>query len=52
MIKRCEQKPLSYTIDNNDFALLDRHMQSVVEPCEFDAISGDPPTVGMVNVQD
>jgi len=50
-LKRGEQKTLSFTIDNKDFALLDRHMKSVVEPGEFEIIIGDYLKVATVNTQ-
>lgn len=51
-LKRGERKTISFTIDNKDFALLDRHMKSVVEPGEFDIIIGDHTKVATVDVQD
>jgi beta-glucosidase len=50
-LKRGEEKTLSFTIDNKDFALLDRYMKSVVEPGEFEIIIGDHLKVATVNVQ-
>lgn len=50
-LKRGEEKTLSFTIDNKDFALLDRYMESVVEPGEFEIIIGDHLKVATVNVQ-
>ncbi len=50
-LKRGEEKTLSFTIDNEDFALLDRHMKSVVEPGEFEIIIGDRLKVATVNVE-
>ena len=50
-LKRGEEKTLNFTIDNKDFALLDRHMKSVVEPGEFEIIIGDRLKVATVNAQ-
>jgi beta-glucosidase len=50
-LKRGEEKTLNFTIDNKDFALLDRYMKSVVEPGEFEIIIGDHLKVATVNVQ-
>ena len=50
-LKRGEQKTLSFTIDNKDFALLDRHMKSIIEPGEFDIIIGDHLKVATVMVE-
>ena len=51
-LKRGEQKTLSFTIDNQDFELLDRHMKPVVEPGEFEIIIGDHVKVATVIARD
>lgn len=50
-LKRGEKQTLNFTLANKDFALLDRHMQSVVEPGEFEIIIGDHLKVATINVQ-
>jgi beta-glucosidase len=50
-LKRGEKQTLNFTIDNKDFALLDRYMKSVVEPGEFEIIIGDRVKVETINVQ-
>lgn len=49
-LKRGEQQTLSFTIDNKDFELLDRHMKPVVEAGEFEIIIGDHVKMAVVNV--
>ena len=51
-LKRGEQQTVSFTIDNKDFELLDRHMNPVVEPGEFEIIIGDHVKVATVIAQD
>ncbi len=51
-LKQGEKQTLDFTIANKDFALLDRHMKSVVEPGEFEIIIGDRIEVATVNVTD
>ena len=51
-LKRGEQQTVSFTIDNKDFELLDRHMKPVVEPGEFEIIIGDHVKVATVIAQD
>ena len=50
-LKRGEKQTLNFTIDNKNFALLDRYMRSVVEPGEFEIIIGDRVKVQTINVQ-
>jgi beta-glucosidase len=50
-LKRGEKQTLNFTIANKDFALLDRYMESVVEPGEFEIIIGDRLSVETVNAQ-
>lgn len=50
-LKSGERKTLDFTIDNNDFKLLDRYMQPTVEPGEFEIIIGDRIKVATINVQ-
>ena len=50
-LKRGEKKSLSFTLDNKDFELLDRHMKSIVEPGEFEIIIGDRVKVATVMVE-
>ena len=50
-LKRGEKKSLSFTIDNKDFQLLDRHMKPIVEPGEFEIIIGDHLKVATVMVE-
>ena len=50
-LKRGEKKSLSFTLDNKDFELLDRHMKPIVEPGEFEIIIGDRVKVATVMVE-
>jgi beta-glucosidase len=50
-LKRGEKQTLSFTIANKDFALLDRRMNSVVEPGEFEIIIGDRLKVATISAQ-
>jgi beta-glucosidase len=50
-LKSGDRKTLDFTIDNNDFKLLDRYMQPIVEPGEFEIIIGDRIKVATINVQ-
>ena len=50
-LKRGEKQTLSFTIANKDFALLDRRMNSVIEPGEFEIIIGDRLKVATINAQ-
>jgi beta-glucosidase len=50
-LKRGETQNVDFTITNKDFALLDRHMESVVEPGEFEIIIGDRLKVATIDVQ-